>query len=150
MKTCMLIPLIIFSAASFAQKSIPDWSKADDKRFGKTHQYLNTLIHLKTSVKKGWLAADQIKPVKRVGILSLVLVQPTFTEKSGNSIYTNYLSESGTVKIMDKVGPAMMAGLKAGFEQQGMEFLLPETYCDTPEKRICLRRPNLSCRRYSK
>lgn len=134
-KTTVLLILALLCFNGKAQKTIKEWSEYDDKKFAKKAQYFDGLGFLKNSIKQGWVTADQIPPVKNIGVLSYVVIQPTFTQKSPYSIYTNYLTSSGTGKVSDKLFPMVLDGMKTSIEGKGMSLLIPEQYCDTEEKK---------------
>ncbi|MBT8195611.1 MAG: hypothetical protein HKO56_02865 [Bacteroidia bacterium] len=131
----LILTTTLLGQQCFAQKTIKEWSESPDKSFNKKSQYLNHLGFLKNSIKQNWVTPDQIPPIKEAGILSFVVIQPTFTKKSGSSIYTKYLTSAGSGRLSDVLFPIVMAGMKTSFEEKGISVFIPEEYCDTEEKK---------------
>ena len=130
-----LVAALLLSTTIYAQKTIQEWADMDDKQFSKGFQYLNTLVHLKTSVNKGWIPADEVKVPQRIGLLSYSLIQPTATEKTAYSIYTPYLTDAGTGYVLDALAVPAQTGVTSAFKSKGLEVLTPDRYCNTPEKK---------------
>lgn len=135
-----LLSLVLLAGVfivSNGQKTLKEWSELEDKKFTKKWNYVNTLNHLKTSVKKGWVTKEEIPEVSEIGILGLTLFQPTFTDVKGFqtlNIYTGYLTDAGITHVIDEMGKHIIPGFGEGCRSGGIEPLASDKYLDSDEK----------------
>lgn len=136
MKNLIVLSVYAFLVCpAFSQKTLAEWASQEEKTFNKNLQYSNNLFQLKTAIGKGWVTPDAIRFPEKIGLLSYSMIQPTFTDKDAVSIYTPFLTDTGVDNMLDYLFPETLAGIKAAVEENNLRGLIPEEYCDTPEKK---------------
>lgn len=134
MRTSRLSLFVLFAIMSstvFAQKSVQEWADMEDKKFTKKMLEGSGLYLLKKFVESD----DQVPQLKRVGILGLSIIQPTYDDKQPYSIITPYLTDAGTVFFAERLYKSSIAAMKADFQASGVELLESAEYLDTDAKR---------------
>lgn len=122
-----LLPVLFLSAQTFE-----DWSHLDDKKFSKTAK---EILHNTHEVKKFYQSNDELPKFRKIGLLCFSVFDPVMLNVKYNMAYSTGTSElTGIVlidRLFDETFQPMTVVLK---DKHDCALMLPDEYCDTPEK----------------
>jgi len=144
MKKITLMLLLVLSAFMLhAQKTIRELADLPDKKLDKliaTDNYASQVKSFAKNYQKqtGKTLPDPLVPqLKRVGLLTFFTADHSEANvkamKNGGT-YQDFLTEAGGFKLVTKFYEQSLPELRAAFQAQGMELLIPEEYITTEEQ----------------
>ncbi|NNF02721.1 MAG: hypothetical protein HKN22_08550 [Bacteroidia bacterium] len=148
MKSKFFFSAVLFQAALFlfplnvtAQKTLQDLVTLDDKKFDKLVSTKGTPFadQIKMFKKQGTLKPEHIKPLKKVGIISIYIADYSEVKSSSNAYMTvttyKNLSKAGANKMVDVFYASGLVSMRNSFKEKGIELLIPSEFANTPEKK---------------
>jgi hypothetical protein len=133
MRKSLVLLLISFAIViqGNAQKTVKEWAEMDHKKFHKKMQYGSGIGHIKRLVK----SPEELPDIKKIGLISFAMIQPTYSEKSTYSVITPYLTEKGSQFFVDILYDEAYPALKSKLAEQNITLLTPSEYNDSEEKK---------------
>jgi hypothetical protein len=127
--------LILISVLCYGQ-SFNEIAELSDKKFSKYIQKDSPLgKEMKMLVRQGKITREDLKPLRRIGVLSFYINDDVWKEKSGNYLIWDYMTEKGANYFAQKFHDQAISALKTTIKTSGIELLTPNEFLDSPDKK---------------
>jgi len=128
----ILFILFVFIVFFANAQSFEDWAHLDEKKFSKTAK---EILHNTHEVKKFYQSNDELPRYKKIGLLSFSVFDPVMLNVKYNMAYSTGTSELTGVVLIDRLFEETFQSMTAVLkDKHDCMLMLPDQYCDTPEK----------------
>jgi hypothetical protein len=126
----MIISVLVYG------QSFNELTELTDKKFSKNIQKDSPLgKEMKMLVRQEKITRADLKPLRRIGVISFYIYDDVWSKKQGDYIIWNYLTDEGANAFAQKFHDLGINSLKSSLKNTGIELLTPSDFLDNPEKK---------------